>query len=116
VAIAAKDAAKVATFYGDDAMSFANGIETVKGRVAIQKSIVDKLKNGLADMTITVTEVRSDGDIGFRVARFRFPATTNGLEGASGTVFENWKRTKGKWLIAYENYIDDPKPAAKAKK
>jgi uncharacterized protein (TIGR02246 family) len=108
-AMKAKDAAKVASFYAEDAIAFNEGAPVMKGRAAIQKDIEGMLKLGLADMTSQVIDATVSGNLGYVFGTFAFPASQGGKP-RTGHYLEVWKRVGNSWLIAYDTFSADPSP------
>ena len=109
-AVQALDAAKVGSFYAEDAVVFdTSGM--AKGRPAVQKAMAGGLKI-LSQMSHKIVDARTSGDLGYIFGTFSFPASVPAPNGGrSGNYLTVWKRIGGQWLIAYDTFSDDPKPA-----
>lgn len=109
-ALKANDAAKLASFYAADAVAFSEGSPVSKGRAAIQKDLEWMLSQGLSQMSSTILEASTSGDIGFVVGKFSFPPNDRDKAGRTGHYMEIWRRINGEWLIAYDTFSSEPPP------
>jgi uncharacterized protein (TIGR02246 family) len=108
----AMDAAKLATFFAPDALSFCEGCPLNKGREAIRRSYESMFKQGLTELTASNIETNSSGDIAVDVGRFSFPS--RGPEkGRTGIYLRIWKRLDGQWLVAYDTFSTEGQPKPK---
>jgi uncharacterized protein (TIGR02246 family) len=105
-AMKAKDAAKIATLYTEDAVIFYEGSIT-RGRSAIQKDY-EQVLTGSPD--ISIVEAQTENNIGYAFGTFSFPAEGPDKKPRSGHYVEIWKRVGGQWLIAYDTFSNGPTP------
>ena len=124
-AISSQDAAKVATFYTEDAVLSPPNEPAVRGRAAIQAWMKKMFDQGAVTLSLTPVEAASSGNIAFLAESYTFtlkpktgPAATD--KGKSVVVF---KQIGGKWLVAHDIFNSDlpppptpPTPATPAKK
>jgi len=104
-AVKSRDAARVASFYTTDALLLDQGRPLLKGRAAIEQSMVAGLKGTLAEIVTTVLEMSSAGDVGYVVATFTQPTSAGGQQ--RGKVIMIWKRVNGEWMIAHDMFNMD---------
>jgi ketosteroid isomerase-like protein len=124
-AFSAKDAARVASFYTDDATLNAPNEPAARGRAAIQAWAQRNFDQGVSALALTPVESAISGNIGYGVETYTVtiklpsgPTITD--KGKSMLVF---KQVGGKWLIAHDIFNSDlpppptpPTPATPAKK
>ncbi len=115
----AKDAAKTATFWADDATIVMSNMPVVSGKANIQKFVEDsfKDKNFSIDWTADKIEVAASGDLAYETATETVTFSQRkkvGTVKAFGTVV--WKKqADGGWKAVVDQSTDLP-PAAPAKK
>ena len=117
-ALKAGDAAKVASFYTDDAVLMDQDQPMIKGRAAIQQSFEQGVKQGLSDVRSQMVDAAVSGDLGYAVYTVQVPmrnAAGEQLRIANGKDIEIWKRVRGQWLIAYDMFNDDERVSAPTK-
>jgi ketosteroid isomerase-like protein len=107
-AMDAKDAAKLASFYTEDALAFSEGAPPTKGRAAAQKMFEAMLKMNPPRMSTKILEATSSGDIGYIVGTYSIPAGAPDKKVRTGHYLQIWKRVGGQWLIAYATFSDGP--------
>ena len=106
-AVQARDAAKIASFYTEDAVTFGQwGV--VKGQAAIRRDFESEIKRA-HEMSIRIVDATTSGDLGYVFGTFSVPNSAN-RPGRAGTYLEVWKRVDGQWLIAYDTASNDPLP------
>src|SRR4030095_679030 len=87
-AVKAHDAAKVASFYAEDAVLMLPNELPIKGRRAIHK-----------DLAQTAFASETSGDLGYTQGEFVVKRPGGGE--VRGKYVEVWKRIKGEWKILY---------------
>lgn len=111
----AKDAARVAALYTDDAALNPPNESAVRGRTSIE-AWVKKSMESFSAFTLTPTESAISGDLGYEAGTFSVVATSPG--GAKMTERGKYvvvlERVGGKWLVAHDIFNSDspPPPAA----
>lgn len=99
VAAAAKaDAAAVAELYTATARVFPPNSDVVQGRGAIQglwKSVFD---SGTTDVTLTTTDVESQGDLAYESGTYEMKLK-DGKTADRGKYIVVWKRDSGQWKL-----------------
>jgi len=119
----AKDAAKVAAFYTDDAVLMPPNAPLAKGRAAIQAYFEATFKQGLTDLRLSPLESAIAGqqafDAGTSSVQVRGGGSSLTLTGVGGSgaavrsqgkYITVYKRVRGEWKISYDIFNDD-KPA-----
>ena len=110
----ARDAAKVASFYAEDAVLMPPNAPPIKGRKAIQQEH-ERLFKESGDFELTATPLASEtsGDLGYIQGEFvvRHKRPSGEVAEERGKYVEVWKRIKGQWLILYDinNANDAPR-------
>jgi uncharacterized protein (TIGR02246 family) len=112
-ALKSKDAAKVASFYTEDAVAFSGAGPLVRGRAAIQKDLEEVLKLGLADSSMDVIDATTSGNLGYVFGRFSGPPAGPDKKRRTGNYLQIWKRVGSEWLMAYETLSPDYVPRQK---
>ena len=106
VAAKARDAAKLASFYAEDAMMLPPGEPIIKGRLAIEAAFRESLASTLeTDGTPAVSE--ASGDLGYVLGTWRIMAIDRSLR--YGNYLEVWKRISGEWKIILDTWTEDPR-------
>ena len=114
-AIKEKNAAKVAAFFTDDAVSYGQGARLMKGRAEHQSRWERQLNEGsILTMTEKVVDAQVGGNLGYIYGTFAFPAR-NSTPGRTGNFLQVWKKIGNQWLIAYDTFSDDPAPQPEKK-
>ncbi len=112
-ALNAKDAARAASLYAEDAWIIPPGEAIVKGRAAIEAYWKGAIESaGVRDVSVETLDARSSGDLGFEIGSYRL--TADGPDGApvkdTGRYIEllrrgadgTWISTAGIWNAAPE--------------
>jgi ketosteroid isomerase-like protein len=107
-AMKAKDAAKLASFYTEDVLSFSEGDPPSKGRATAQKEFEAMLKRNPPPMSTKILDATTSGDIGYIVGTYSIPPAGPDKKGRTGHYLQIWKRIGGQWLIAYATFSDGP--------
>ena len=113
-AAAAKDAARFASFYSDDAIMLSAEMPMVKGRAAIEEGIRQMFNVPGLVFTFQqqLLDVAKGGDMAYEVGTAS--VTTNGVE-SKGKYLVAWKKINGEWkAVADANSTDAPAPAPPA--
>jgi len=107
----ARDAAKVASFYAEDAVLMPPNAPPVKGRKAIQEDHERLFKQSSRfELTATPLASETSGDLGFIQGEFLVKRHSG--EEVRGKYVEVWKRIKGEWKILYDiNNANQPPEA-----
>jgi uncharacterized protein (TIGR02246 family) len=107
------DAAKVASFYAEDAALFPPGEQRVDGRQAIQAYWKGAMDAGLSDLSLQVVEVGSDGDLAYEVGRLSVdvPAEDGDAKTVEGKYVVVWKREAGGWRLYRDIWNMNPPPS-----
>jgi ketosteroid isomerase-like protein len=107
----ARDAAKVATFYAEDAVLMPPNAPPVKGRKAIQQDH-ERLFKESPSFQLTATPLASEtsGELGY--IQGEFVVQQQGGGEVRGKYVEVWRRIKGEWKILYDINNANHPPAA----
>jgi uncharacterized protein (TIGR02246 family) len=100
----AKSAAKLASFYTDDATLLPPGSPPIKGRSEIQRFWQNFLDAGAADGKLHTVSVESSGELAYEIGTY--DATVPLAQGV-GTV-----RSSGKYLVVWKRQADGVKLVA----
>jgi ketosteroid isomerase-like protein len=99
-AVKAHDAAKVASFYAEDAVLMLPNELPIKGRRAIQQDLEQLFKEQPSfELTETPLASETSGDLGYTQGEFVVKRPGGGE--VRGKYVEVWKRIKGEWKILY---------------
>ena len=107
----AKDAAKVASLYSEDAAALPTNDLRVDGRANIQKMWQGGIDAGFGALTLKTQEVQEAGDWAFAVGEYtaQYPDKTAKLIDVVGKYVEIWKKgSGGKWYLYRDIWNDDP--------
>jgi uncharacterized protein (TIGR02246 family) len=111
----AKDAAKLASLYSDDAVLMPQGVSMVKGRVAVQSAISTMVARGGVVRFDPPSAVEVTGDRA--VAAGTYSVTIPGQGGSAATpqviaakYLTVFKRVGSGWKIVYDMQNVDPAP------
>ena len=111
----ARDAAKVASFYAEDAVLMPPNAPPIKGKKAIQQDHERLFKESPPfELTATPLASETSGDLGYIQGEFilrRQGASGRGGE-VRGKYIEVWKRINGQWKILYDINNANHAPAA----
>ena len=102
----ARDAAKVASFYAEDAMMLPPGEPIIKGRRAIEAAFRESLASTL-ETAGTPAASETSGDLGYVMGTWRIMATDRSVR--YGNYLEVWKRVSGEWKIILDTWTEDPR-------
>jgi ketosteroid isomerase-like protein len=105
----AKDAAKIASFYADDAVIMAPGLPIIKGRPSIEAHYLREVAQG-ATMQVRPFESQVAGASGFEAGTV---TVTLGSRIDNGRYVLIYKRVGREWKIAYDIFNSDPPPASR---
>ncbi|HET7746294.1 MAG TPA: DUF4440 domain-containing protein [Vicinamibacteria bacterium] len=120
VAINAKDAAKAADHYTDDAVFNAPNAPAVRGRAEIQKALQGMIDAGLTSFDLTPAESAISGSVGYETGTY----TVTIKQGATtitdkGKYLVVLKKVGNVWRVAHDMFNSDlpapPAPAPPAK-
>ncbi len=106
----AKDAAKLAGFYTDDAVYMPPNAPIAKGRAAIEAHFKQELQQGFTNLQLMPMESAISGSQAFEAGT----ATVTGPGGRkeNGKYLAVFKQVGGAWKIAYDiNNTDQPPPS-----
>ncbi|MEO5581016.1 MAG: SgcJ/EcaC family oxidoreductase [Gemmatimonadaceae bacterium] len=112
-ALNAKDAAKAASYYTEDAIIIPPGEEIVRGRPAIEAYWKGALESGgVRDVSVETIDAQSSGELGHEIGTFA--STVNGPKGEAvadvGRYIELLKRgSDGKWYSTAGIWNASPK-------
>ena len=108
----AKDAAKLAGFYTEDAVVMPPNLPMVKGRAAIEAHFKGEFQQGFTNLKLTPMESAISGSQGFEAGTGT--VTVAGGRTENGKYLVVFKQVGGAWKIAYDiNNADQPSPPSK---
>jgi uncharacterized protein (TIGR02246 family) len=108
----AKDAAKLAGFYTEDAVYMPSNQPMVKGRAAIEAHFKQEFQQGFTNLKLTPIESVISGPQAFEVGTATITAPGGRTENGKYVVV--FKQVGGAWKIAYDiNNTDQPSPPSK---
>jgi len=102
----ARDAAKLASFYAEDAMMLPPGEPIIKGRLAIEAAFKESLA-GTLETAGTPAVSEASGDLGYVMGTWRIMASDRSVR--YGNYLEVWKRISGEWKIILDTWTEDPR-------
>lgn len=105
-----RDTAAIGAIYAANGSIMPPNAETVTGRDAIETFWGEFLATGNI-LSIKGTEVRANGNIGYRVGTFTIASPYNELLD-KGKYVEVWHHTDGGWQLMYDIFNSDRLPAA----
>jgi uncharacterized protein (TIGR02246 family) len=114
----AKDAAKVAALYTEDATFNPPNEPAVKGRTNIQARVQKLIDQGMGKMVLTPTESAISGSIAYEAGTYSATVTPPGGTSIQdkGKYVVVLKQVGGAWLLAHDIFNSDlPVPAPPAK-
>ena len=108
----AKDAAKVAALYTDDATLNAPNEPAAHGRKAVQAWAQKNIDQGASNLVLTPTESAISGSIAYESGTYSIAIAPPGQKPITdkGKYLIVFKQTAGKWLIAHDTYNSDLPP------
>src|ERR671911_1815416 len=107
----ARDAAKVASFYAEDAVLMPPNAPPIKGKKAIQQDHERLFKESPPfELTATPLASETSGDLGY--IQGEFVVKRQGGGEVRGKYVEVWRRIKGEWKILYDINNAKHPPAA----
>ena len=108
----AKDAAKLAGFYAEDAVYMPPNLPMAKGRAAIEAHFKQEFQQGFTNLKLTPRESAISGSQAFEVGTATITAPGGRTENGKYVVV--FKQVGGAWKIAYDiNNTDQPSPPSK---
>ena len=108
----AKDAAKVAALYTEDATFMPPNEPMVSGRANIQAWFQKGMDDGFSDLRLMPTESSTRTGLGFEAGTYTI-AFKGGTD--KGKYVEVFKQVGGQWRIAYDIFNSDLPPPPPAK-
>ncbi len=112
----AKDAAKVASFYTEDAELIPPDEPTVKGRANIEACFRRNFDGGVTSLQLQPTESALAGTQAFEAGTSTVTIRGDtGPQTVTGRYLAVFKRVGSDWKIAYDIFSVDPSPAAPTK-
>lgn len=121
VAFNAKDAAKTAGFYTEDAVINPPNEVAVRGRSNIQAWFKKQFDQGLGNLVLTPAESAISGSFAYEAGAYSISVKppTGAAMTDKGKYVEVFKQVGGKWLLAHDIFNSDmpppPPPPASAK-
>lgn len=118
MAFNAKDAAKVASFYADDAVLMPPGHALVKGKAAIQAYYAQEFKNADLKLQLRPTASAISGTTAYEAGTTLVNVTAGGSTmKEAGKYLVVYKQVGSDWKLAYDIFnSDQPPPPAPPKK
>lgn len=113
-AFGARDAARAAALYTDDACLMPDGLPSFNGRAAIAGFFCGAIEQGIVSARFTTQQVDGDETQALEIGRYElFAALPNGerLCVDDGRYFVAWRRVDGGWRI-FRDMFNRDKPAA----
>jgi uncharacterized protein (TIGR02246 family) len=108
----AKDAAKLAGFYTEDAAYMPSNQPTVKGRAAIEAHFKQEFQQGFTNLKLTPMESAISGSQAYEAGTATI--TVPGGRTENGKYVVVFKQVGGAWKIACDiNNTDQPSPPSK---
>jgi uncharacterized protein (TIGR02246 family) len=108
----AKDAAKVAALYTEDATLSAPNEPAHHGRKAVQEWAKKNIDQGASNLVLTPTESAIGGTVAYETGTYAITIAAPGQKPVNdkGKYLIVFKQTGGKWLIAHDTYNSDLPP------
>lgn len=107
----AKDAAKLASFYAEDAVYMAPNQPMVKGRANIEAQFKRELQEGFTNLELKPMESAIAGSQAFEAGTASVTGPGGRTENSKYLVV--FKQVGGDWKIAYDIYNSDQPPSPK---
>jgi uncharacterized protein (TIGR02246 family) len=104
----AKDAAKIASFYAEDAVVMPPNQPMVKGRANIEAHFKGEIQQGATNMQLNPVESSISGSQAFEAGTST--VTLPGGQTDRGKYLAILKRVGNEWKIAYDSYNSDSPP------
>lgn len=98
VAFGKADAAGVAALYTADAQAFPPNEAVLKGRPAIEAMWKGAMDAGITSITLTTTEVESQGGLAFEIGTYEMKLK-DGKVADHGKFLVAWKKVSGAWQL-----------------
>lgn len=115
----AKDSAKIASYYMDDATLMPPNEAAVKGRQNIEAWFKGGIEGGITDFQLTPTESATAGQQAFEAGTYSLVVKPAGAAGGGttdkGKYVVVYKQIAGQWKIAYDIFNSDLPPTQPAK-
>ncbi len=111
-AVKAKDDAKLAAMYAEDAMALPPNSDLIKGRAAIQTFWKGFMDAGM-NLTLEIVDTETEDDFGVEVGKFTV-TDPSGKTVDHGKYVVVWKEVNGDWKL-YRDIWNTSMPAAPAK-
>ena len=112
----AKDGARIATLYAEDAVLMPPNQDMVRGRSQIQAYWQGLLDGGAKDMALSTTHVATSGDVGYEAGTYQFTMAAPGAQPATDRgkyVVGMRRQADGKWRMVHDIFNSDlPCPPA----
>jgi uncharacterized protein (TIGR02246 family) len=105
----AKDAAKIASLYADDAVLMPPNLPMVKGRANIEAHFKGEIQQGVTNLQLRPLESAISGSQAFEAGTST--VTVPGGQTEQGKYLVVLKRVGNDWKIAYDIYNSDAPPA-----
>lgn len=112
----AKDAAKVASFYADDAVLMPPNQPIVKGRASIEADCKHAFEQGVTNLQVRPMEVVIAGTHAFEAGTTSVTVQGSQSSGAGSSITESgkyvviYKKVGSDWKIAYDVWNSDQPP------
>jgi uncharacterized protein (TIGR02246 family) len=108
----AKDAAKVAALYAEDAVLSVPNEPAARGRKAVQAWAQKNIDQGVGNLVLTPTESAISGNVAYETGTYSITIAAPGQKPATdkGKYMLVLKQAGGKWLIAHDMYNSDLPP------
>jgi ketosteroid isomerase-like protein len=107
-AVNAKDPAKVASFYAEDAVMMAPNEPMIRGRAQIEARYRSEFDAGITGLILRPMDSVANTTIAFEAGTSTVGLQSNGgTELASGKYIVIYKHVGGAWKIAYDIYTGD---------
>ena len=108
----AKDAAKVAALYTEDATLNAPNEPAAHGRKGVQEWAKKNIDQGAGNLVLTPTESAISGNVAYETGTYAITIAPPGQKPITdkGKYLIVFKQIGGKWLIAHDTYNSDLPP------
>ena len=102
LAFNAKDAARVASFYAEDAVAMPPNDQMVTGRSNIEASFRKAFDNNVGTIALQTIESVASGPWGFQAGTWKLMSGSSGNVGGAVVVGESPRVTVGKTMVIYK--------------